>query len=230
MGKKSNILWGLIFILIAVLIIFNQLGYFNGVGLPSLIVSILLVPVIITSVIHVNFAGILFPLAVIGILYDDLLGIQNLTPWPLLLTALFLTIGLSFLFPRHRRYKSVHDEGFDVIINEPDGSEINLDARFCGSVKYVNTHQLEVVNIDCSFAGLKVYFDQANLMGDTAIINFDLDFAGAELYIPKSWRIVDNIHYTLGGMEEAGRMADIAEKTITLNGKANFSGVKIIYI
>ena len=94
MHKKRNIVWGLTLILGALLVIFSQLGYFDTVGIPSLIITILLIPVIILSAASLNFSGILFPLAILGILYDDVLGIQALTPWPILLAALLLSLGL----------------------------------------------------------------------------------------------------------------------------------------
>ena len=69
MHKKRNIVWGLTLILGALLVIFSQLGYFDTVGIPSLIITILLIPVIILSAASLNFSGILFPLAILGILW-----------------------------------------------------------------------------------------------------------------------------------------------------------------
>ena len=95
--KASNIFWGVFFILAAIAVILNQLGLLAGISLINLTITIFMIPIIITSIKHINFSGILIPLAIIGILYSDKLGIQALTPWPLLGSAIVLSIGLSFL-------------------------------------------------------------------------------------------------------------------------------------
>ena len=232
MSKKRNIVWGLTLILGALLVVFSQLGYFDTVGIPSLIITILLIPVIILSAASLNFSGILFPLAIIGILYDDVLGIQALTPWPILIAALLLSLGLTFLFPRHQhcRRHGGSREGFDKVINEPDGSVVNLVNKFCGSIKYINTQALRNVTIDSSFGGLKVYFDHADIAENQAYIYMDLSFSGVELFIPREWKVADNVNYVLGGSDEKGTEADIACKTLVLEGRANFSGITIRHI
>lgn len=230
MHKKTNVLWGIIFILAALLIIFRQLGFFHTIGLPTLIFTVLLIPVIIMSITRRSYAGVFFPLAILCILYDDLLGTRALTPWPVLLIALFFTVGLTLLFPQRKWHKPHLEEGFDTVIDEADPDVIQIEAHFSGSVKYINTDQLRAVNIDGSFGGVKVYFDHANIAGDSATVHVDLNCSGAELYFPKTWRIIDNVNYTMGGLDERGPVASVTDKTITLNGRANLSGITIIHI
>ena len=232
MHKKRNIVWGLTLILGALLVIFSQLGYFDTVGIPSLIITILLIPVIILSAASLNFSGILFPLAILGILYDDVLGIQALTPWPILIAALLLSLGLTFLFPRHQRWHHHSDAGevVDKVINEPDSSDINLVNKFCGSIKYINTQTLRNMTIDSAFGGLKVYFDHADIAESQARIDMELSLSGVERFIPREWKVVDNVNYILGGSDEKGTEADITCKTLVLDGKASFSGITIRHI
>ena len=227
--NKKNIVWGLIFIMAAILVV---CGAFGILGNPvNLIITVLLIPIIISNVVHLAYPGIFFPLAIIAILYDDYLGIQALTPWPVLFIALFLSIGLSFLFPKYKHfYKHSGEESFHEIINEADDSVINLSAKFGGSVKYVNTNQLQEVNIDCAFSGMKVYFDHADMAGEKASVNVRLSFSGLELYEPKNWNVVDNLGCTLGGVERRGTASETTDKTLVLNGSVSFSGVTIIYV
>lgn len=230
MSKKSSIMWGILFILAALLIVFCQLGVLETAGLPAIIITMFLAPIIVINIIRLNFAGFLLPLAVIGILYARPLGIEKLVPWPILIVAVFLSIGLSFLFPRHGRHKSEEYSEVENIIDEQDGGDINVGVRFGASVKYMNTEELRKVNIDCSFGGLKIYFDHAEILGEQAIAEINMNFAGAELYIPKTWRIVNNLDCILGGVEEKSARADPAEKALILRGKLSFSGISIIYI
>src|SRR5687768_9405147 len=106
--KKREFFWGLLFILAAALIILNQFGFFTGVSMFELVVTVFLGGVIISSVKHLNFWGILFPLAAICIIYAEEWNITDFSPWPALLSALLLSIGLSILFQRNHFWKH-HD-------------------------------------------------------------------------------------------------------------------------
>lgn len=97
--KKSKVLWGLFFILAAVVVILHTSGLLEGLNPVSVLISVLMLPVLITSIPKRNFWGIFFPTAVILIMNDELLGIEKFTPFPVIISALFLSIGFSLLFP-----------------------------------------------------------------------------------------------------------------------------------
>lgn len=79
-------------------LVVSQLGYLPAVGVFSLLFTVVCIAVIVASIPHVHFGGILFPLAFIAIIYDKPLGITAITPWTVLLAALLLTIGLHDLW------------------------------------------------------------------------------------------------------------------------------------
>lgn len=237
--KSKNLFLGVFFILAAILIILQQLGYLVGINLTSLVITLILVPVIVKSITHRHFAGILFPAAIIGILYADQLGIQKFVPWPILGVAFFLSIGLSLIFPQHKKWECHTNrkecdkaEGFAEIIDGPEESEVNLYTRFGASVKYINSENLEKVKLDCSFGAMKVYFDNSKITGEEAVVNINVDFSGVELYIPKDWKVENRIDAMLGGIDEKGFNKQINEnsKKLILKGKCSFSGIEIIYL
>lgn len=233
--KHKNLFWGLFFILSAILIILNQFNILIGVNIFKLIISLLLLPVIFKSIRHVSFGGILFTLAMIGIMFDEHLSIEKLTPWPLLGIALFLTIGLSLLFPN--KHKHVFDQCThghyekDWVNESSDDSEVNVFLKFGGSTKYINSQNLKKVNIDCKFGGTKIFFDNASIDGNEAVIDVSASFSGIEMYVPKNWLVRSDIDCVLGGVEEKGiKNPGTADKTLVLKGKMSFSGITIIYI
>lgn len=237
--KFRNWFWGLFFILAAVLIIVNQMGFLAGVSILNLLITILLIPIFIKSVAHLNFAGILFPLAIAGILYAGPLGIQAFTPWPILIVALFGSIGLTFIFPHrmhHRRNYycgkgSKHEEeGFEEVIDIPDENIVDFSVRFGASVKYINSDALKQANLQCSFGAMSVYFDHVTLSPNGAEINLDVSFAGVELYIPKEWQVINKVNTVLGAIDEKNPKGNKEGPKVTLVGKTSFSGVDIIYI
>ena len=95
---KKNYFWGVFLILAGAYLVVSQLGYLPAVGVFSLLFTVVCIAVIVASIPHVHFGGILFPLAFIAIIYDKPLGITAITPWTVLLAALLLTIGLHLIF------------------------------------------------------------------------------------------------------------------------------------
>ncbi len=237
--KHKNLYWGLFFIFAAVLVVLNQFDFLLGVSTFKLIITLFLIPVIFTSLKHVNFSGILFPLAIIAILYADKLGIQKLTPWPILGVALFLSIGLSIIFPHRHKFIT---ENWTVDNNDykdrenwstqtSDESCVNVAVRFGAVSKYINSQNLRNVNIDCHFGAAEVYFDNAEIDGNEAVANISASFSGVELYVPRNWHVENQMDCVLGGVDEKGaRTVDVKDKKLIIRGKVSLGGVEIKYI
>lgn len=237
--KFRNWFWGLFFILAALLVIVNQLGYLTGINIFTLVATVFLIAIMLKSATHLNFGGIFFPLAILGILFAEPLGIQNLVPWPILAAALFGTIGFSLIFSKSTKkiYADWHcecengctQEYFDHIIDSPDESTVSCKVNFGSTIKYVNSQDFQKGFFNCSFGAMKIYFDTANITDNQAEIYLDVSFSGVELYIPKNWNLIDHVNTSLAGIEYKGRPS-ATDKNVTLNGKVSFAGVTIIYV
>lgn len=231
--KKERIFWGVLFILIGIFLIISKLGYFPNVNVFSLLLTVFLVVVIMKSLLRLNFAGILFPIAFICIIYDKQLGITNITPWTVLIVALLGSIGFSMIFHKSTKWVNVEcdyeDYKFEKIDVE-DESHVRFKNSFSGSTKYINTDNFEQADFMCSFGALKVYFDNATMSNNNAIIRINASFSGIELYIPKNWKVENKTNVFLAAIDEKNRSNEITTNTLTLVGDINFSGVEIIYI
>ena len=138
--KNKNLIWGLFFILAGVALILDRTGLLGSVSVWSVVISLLLVPVIVTSVRHLNFWGIFFPMAIMAILFDETLGIEKFTPWPVLGAALLLSVGFSFIFPY--RYRFTQSKWTTHTTDNPawdkssdNGEYVRIDAKFSGCTK-----------------------------------------------------------------------------------------------
>jgi predicted membrane protein len=238
--KRKEAFWGLLFILAAVLIILNQFGSFAGISMFDIIATVILGGIIIRSVIDVNFWGILFPAAFIGIIFADELNITRFTPWPALFTAFLLSLGLSILFRRPYCFIYDHDHGHwhnncdhsfsSSVINEQDDNAVECSVSFGESIKYVNSANFERADIKCSFGDVKVYFDNAQIPSGKADIYLDVSFGDAQLFIPKTWRVVNEVHVFLGDMGEKNRSISTGSPVVTLHGNINFGDTSIFYV
>ncbi|MFA9396964.1 MAG: hypothetical protein ACERKV_01680 [Clostridiaceae bacterium] len=231
--KRKNIFWGVLFVLAGIVLVVSKLGFFPGVNALSMILTVFLVIVIVKSIFHLNFIGILFPLAFICIIYDKQLGITAITPWTVLFAALLGSIGLSMIFHKHIKWGNTkfnnEDYKFEKIDVEDEGN-IAFKNSFGACIKYVNTDKFEQAQFDCSFGAMKVYFDNANMIKDNAVVKIDASFSGVELYIPKTWNVEDKTTVFLGGVSEKNRSNQETINKLTLVGNISFSGVEIIYI
>lgn len=202
MKKKSYsaIFWGLIFIAIAAYIILDVMGITAGIGLWSAILIILAAVVLVKSIKPVNFFGILFPLAFVGIVLDSQLGIEEFTPWPILGIALFLSIGLSIIFKKGFKFhvyngsnvnvskggKNVHVSGEGVHV-ESNGKNIHVDPSGVhvedvedgdySSYKEQKSEQDSVWNIEGGFGKKITYITSRNLK------KVNLEFGLGELQV-----------------------------------------------
>ncbi|MBQ3420966.1 MAG: hypothetical protein K5986_03365 [Clostridium sp.] len=80
-------------------------------------------------------------------------------------------------------------------------------------------------------AGLSIIFhDGKKTMYIEGKINFDLTFGGSEIYVPKSWKVINNVSCTLGGVSEKNRGTGEGSNVLELTGRATFGGVTIIYV
>lgn len=228
--KMGKWFWGFFFVLAGLGVIANELGYLGNINLFTLLATIFLIPIILKSMKHINFWGILIPAAIILIMYQKEIGLTQIGPWAILATASLVSLGLSILFHRNQVFFCTTGEHFETIINEEDENQVKVDVRLSSSIKYVNSKNFEKGVFRCSLGALKVYFDNTTLSENGATIVLDISCAGVELYIPKEWNIVDKVDVSLGGVEEKNRGMISDGPVVTLTGTVSLSGVEIIYI
>ena len=233
--KLKNIIWGGFFIAGAALIIGNQLRGFVNVNLIGIALTILLAAMILQSILHLNFFGILLPAALILTIFAVPLGLTALTPWPLLFAALFAAVGLSIIFKKHTFH--FHHSDTRPCYNHRDPVEtqetiseddINSNVNFGAAVKYLHSENLKKARFSCHFGSLKVFFNGAHLSDQGAEVQVDVSFGAIELYVPSAWQVQDSANVTLGAVENHVRPG--AGPVLTLTGNVTLGAVSVIYV
>lgn len=235
--KMKRVMWGLLLVLGALVLVFGKLGYFGEIKVWSLLFSGAFGVIAIMNLFKLEFAGVFFPLAFIGIIYDEELGITSITPWVILIAALLLSIGFSMIFHRNKKhyydykkdYKDYDEKDFEII-NEKDESNVFCSTKFGASAKYINTDEFKQAELNCSFGAMKVYFDNAVMTGDSAIVKIEASFCGVELYVPKEWEVEDRLNVSLAGVTEKNKNQPNGRSKLILIGSVSLAGVDIIYV
>lgn len=243
---KKNYFWGSFLILAGAYLVVSQMGYLPKMGPFTLVFTIVCLAVLISSIGHLSFGGILFPLAFIGILYDKQLGITAITPWTILLAALLGTIGLNLLFGRFRKkfwhfhghhkhrisgHKAEHcGEESGANSEKIEGEYVYIRVSFGSVIRYITSENLQTVNIEASFGSAEVYFDNAQIPSGNVVVNLDSSFSGIELYVPHNWQVINHVNSGFGAINEKNKHTGELTGTLTLEGSNSFGGVEIIYV
>lgn len=234
---KKNYFWGIFLILAGIYLVVSQMGYLPSTGVFTLIFTIVCLAVLVASIPHAAFGGILFPLAFIGILYDEALGITAITPWTILLVALLMTIGLHLLFGRffkkrkkdgHGKKREFPDE--NTVEESLDGEFLYMMTHFGSSIRYVTSQDFKTGEVDCSFGAMVIYFDNAQIVSGKATLTLDVKFAGVELYIPHTWQVINHVNSSFGAIDEKNKREGEHTATLTLEGSNSFAGITIYYV
>lgn len=231
--RERNIFWGILFVLGAIGLVIGKMGFLSDVNPFSLAFSVILGAVIIDSLFRLNYAGVLFSIAFLCIIYDKQLGITTLTPWTVLIAALFGSIGLSMIFPKKNKFyekKSYYNIEDGESIKVEDEGNIKISSAFSGGTKFINSDKFVSADISCKYSGLEIYFDNAVMAENTAVLRLDVSFSGLELYIPKNWNVENKTNVFLGGVENRKYKDKVYTNTLILIGDIKLSGVEIHYI
>lgn len=233
--KNKNIFWGLVFLTAAAFVLLNSFGYFSELSITKIIFTVLLVCCILTSLRPINFFGILVPIALLIIMYDDLLESfsVSVSSFSVLAAAILGSIGLSFLFPDHRSPDGFQKHGHNAFAETADhvsDSDVNCSVSFSGTTKYIDTPDFRRGYFKCSFGSLKVFFDHAKITADSAEIFIDNSFGETDLYLPKEWNVKLEMTASFGDIKEIHKITNVGLPVVTVRGNVSFGDCKIYYI
>ncbi|MBP7059931.1 MAG: hypothetical protein KBA87_05850 [Lachnospiraceae bacterium] len=233
----GNILMGLCLILLAVYYLLGKMNAIPALPMFKIIVTIFLATVIISGIIKRHFFSPIMALALLGCVYSTELGIESITPWPLIFAGLAISIGLSMIFKHHNctidvdgSNKYFHESGVDYSQDQnssSNGCDVRIESNFIGQIKYVKSSSLDRANIENSFGRLIVYFDQVTLSDGTPRIFAENNFGKLMLYIPANWELVINEETAFGNFSDFRKKSIPTDHKVMLNVESNFGTIEL---
>ncbi|MBR4086189.1 MAG: hypothetical protein IKK33_18145 [Lachnospiraceae bacterium] len=243
--RKKNVISGIGFLVAAVFVIIGSTGVLGDIEVWKLLLSFLLVMQFVKSLFKLQWGPMLFCPAILAILYDEALGIENLTPWPVLGAALLGSIGFSMIFGRTHKYTDENGEkhwnfeggeGVKMIDQEESDYRFVCDVTFGSFSKYIKCQKLQEVVVDNSFGQTSIYFDEAVLDGGRADVTVDNSFGCTKLFIPSDWdvkfKVVDEFCGKLKNFKNDGIMNYVNEDSnkLFISIDTSFGDVEVHYI
>ena len=214
----------------------------DGMRIDPQPIHLLCQPVIVVSGINHNGGitlavkeDICHPLSHASDIFVDPAGVLTaLTPWTVLGAALLGSIGLSLIFKKKSGHSPSISFEFDSDSDNEDGKYIGeiikIDNNFGTAIKYVNSDNFCMADVDNSFGSLTVYFDNAIIQSGSAKIKVDNSFGETNLYIPKEWKTENNLGQAFGSVKTHGVCEGSSNNTLKLKGETSFGEINIYYI
>ena len=216
--NSGKILWGLFFILAAVYVVVSKLWIMPEISVFSVLLTVFFIWLFLNGIRNVNFWEILFSIAFMTVLGAALLG----------------SIGLSLIFKKKSGHSPSISFEFDSDSDNEDGKyigeNIKIDNNFGTAIKYVNSDNFCMADVDNSFGSLTVYFDNAIIQSGSAKIKVDNSFGETNLYIPKEWKTENNLGQAFGSVKTHGVCEGSSNNTLKLKGETSFGEINIYYI
>lgn len=236
---KKNIFWGLLLLVGAVALLVNKLGdldfILGGLGVWQILLTVFLVSCLVSGIVKRSFGQVLFSVAFLVIVNDEVLHLQAITPWPVLGAALLGTVGLRLLFPKVKRGCGVRVNVNGRELESPlveeyrDGEKVSYENCFGEAVKYISG-EIGRVKMENSFGSLQVYFTDALLKEGSARVFLENSFGSMVLYVPADWRVQVSVNSAFGGVEERGCCNLEGENALYVEGEVSFGRLLIQYI
>ncbi|MCL2609689.1 MAG: cell wall-active antibiotics response protein [Treponema sp.] len=229
---NTGLRFGLVMLVVAGLILASQfVAIFENFGVLHIVLAGIAGLMLINCIVRLNFSTVLIPLAVLYYCFWEALGLPRISTWALILVAAFGTAGLGSLFPHRHAVKAKRQWKEGPIF--PAGTEGNssLSASFGNAHHRLPPGPLESVGIQCSFADMKVDFEDAEPKDGSATVSVTCSFGRVRLLVPGHWRIENEIDCSLGGVEIHDKAAEIGEGSpkLILCGNVSFGNVEIRY-
>ena len=227
MKRISDIMWGLIFIIIGVILGGNALDIFNiNLFFDGWWTLFIIVPCFIGLFKEREKTGNIIGL-LIGVAL--LLSCQNILDfdmiWKLALPAVLIIIGLSFIF-KDTFDKKVSEE--IKKLNEKKNTNNEYCATFSGQTANFDGEKFNGANLTAVFGGVKCDLRNA-IIEEDALINACSVFGGIDILVPDNVKVKIKSSSIFGGVDEKkkNKIENDEAHTIYINATCIFGGAEV---
>lgn len=226
MKRISDIMWGLILIIIGVILGGNALDIFNiNLFFDGWWTLFIIVPTFIGLVTERDKTGNIIGL-IIGLLL--LLSCRGLFDfkliWKLIFPLIFVIIGLSLIF-KNNINKEVNEK--IKKLNENLSSNDGYTATFSGQNLNFDGEEFKGSNLNAIFGGIKLDL-RNSIINEDIVINASSIFGGIDIYIPDNCKVKIKSNSIFGGVSNNKKCnVDDNSYTIYINASCMFGGVEI---
>ena len=138
--------------------------------------------------------------------------------------SILIVLGVNSLTHSNRTWngkKWWHDGEKTILI----GKEV----AFGTGTFYKQDQELVEDKVEVGFGNAKIYYDNAEMLGDFATLNIEVGFGNAVIYVPQHWRVDLKVE-TFCGAAKADAPIAPTSKTLIIRGDVAFGKLGIVYV
>jgi predicted membrane protein len=248
LGKETGLFLGLLVMLAGSLLLAFNLGWADA-SLRQIVFSWPIIFVIfgVVSLFKLQYLitlfwttlGAFFLLPRIAKVYPDALpwvdGNFASNYWPVLLILVGIGLVLNLFFKKQIFFVfGTKIDSFGQIQNKTNaGNSDGIYTRnivFGGAEDVFLEPEFRGGNISVVFGGVELDLRKTTILEGDTYLNIDVVFGGVELRVPDSWKVINEVKATFGGVEESRKIwvADIDEsRRLIITGSVVFGGLEI---
>ena len=103
------------------------------------------------------------------------------------------------------------------------------EVAFGSGTFYKQEQELVEDQVEVGFGNAKIYYDNAEILGDTATLKIEVGFGNAVIYVPQHWGVDLNVE-TFCGVAKADTPLAPTSKTLIIRGDVAFGKLGIVYV
>ena len=151
-------------------------------------------------------------------------GILPIPNQSLFWASILIVMGVSALTHSNRTWngKKWWYDGKKTIL-------IDKEVAFGSGTFYKQDQDLVDDQVEVGFGNAKIYYDNAEILGDTATLKVEVGFGSAVIYVPQHWRVDLKVE-TFCGVAKADTSLAPTSKTLIIRGDVAFGKLGIVYV
>ena len=151
----------------------------------------------------------------------------NILPIPnqsLFWASILIVMGVSALTHSNRTWngKKWWYDGKKTILTDKE-------VAFGTGTFYKQDQELVEDQVEVGFGNAKIYYDNAEMLGDSATLKIEVGFGNAVIYVPQHWRVDLKVE-TFCGVAKADTSLAPTSKTLIIRGDVAFGKLEIVYV
>lgn len=151
-------------------------------------------------------------------------GILPIPNQTLIWAGVLIVLGVNMLTHSNRTWngKKWWYDGEKTIL-------IDKEVAFGAGTFYKQDQELVEDEFEVGFGNAKIYYDNAEILGDTATLKVEVGFGNAVIYVPQHWRVDLKVE-TFCGVAKADTSLAPTSKTLIIRGDVAFGKLGIVYV
>lgn len=159
-------------------------------------------------------------LNIVNLFYDWI----QISPISLILASILIVLGVNSLthFNRTWNGKKWWYDGEKTILTDKE-------VAFGSGTFYKQDQDLVADQVEVAFGDAKIYYDNAEMLGDFATLNIEVAFGNATVYVPQHWRVDLKVETSFGAAKADAPEAPTS-KTLIIRGEVAFGKLGVVYV